>query len=1091
MKKIYLALSAILVSSISFAQFDSNHHCKAEEHTLQEALNQGFTEQSFQQDYIDLVQQSRNYDYTSERAAATIPIIFHVVHNPNNSAENVSEADILQVFQDINEDYTLMNADASQARSAFGFTPANVDIDFCLATKDPSGNPLATPGIIRVTTTEDWYNSNGGEENKMKSSATGGSDIWDRSRYLNVWICDISNGASSGVAGYAYRPTNSFLPNASIDGIVIDYNLGVNNDNVLSHEIGHYLGLKHTWGSNGGCSDDDGFNDTPITDGPSFNYAGSCSGSQQTCGATETQYENYMDYSNCTVMFTQEQANHMNFILSNLRASLLASDGCDAIAAAPVCDFTADVTTIPEGGAVNFTDLSSNMNAANAPLSWSWNFGGGAASSTQENPTITFNTAGTYTVTLTVTNANGNDSETKTNYITVLPPASGTACDTLRNWNWSGSIYNTYAGGGSYITGNAQVSSTNVDYYAEKYTPSASTEVRRLAVYSPRVNDGGGSITFYVWPNNVGGGAYNEPTADIPNLGSPMASQTVLLSDLNDGAYNEIDFTSPATVNSAFWVGYSISYSNIQDTFATASQLNGVILSTPLDNETYMYIGGAFNTWAAISEIWNDGTNPIGSKFAIDVLTSNGPAPTANLTVSETDVCEGTDVTFNGSGSTNTTNHFWGLVNSGGTVITTGTAGATTQNLSPDDTYTFIYFADGSCMSDQTTVDVDAHPAMTVTANATDASCNQPNGSIQVTNTTGAQGSYEFSLDGTNYGAGTTFSNLSAGTYTVYATDNTTAGCEATTTVTIGDTPPVGITVVQGNQSGCLGDSFTIEVSGGSNYLWSTGATTAQITVTPTGSTQYSVEATDGNGCDVVEYIDITVSTADASFTYNDFCIGSSVGPTNVASSGGTWSFNPAPTDGATIDAGNGLISNATPGTTYTVEYNTCGDIQTQTTTALEPPSVTGTVTDETSGGDGAIDITVSGGASPYSYSWTPGGQTTEDLTNINDGTYDVTVTDANGCTATEQFTVANGNVGVEGYTFEDLDVFPNPTTGQFTIKFDGTYQVRILNAIGQTIMNKQYQNNAVINLDQVARGVYFVEITKDGSQKTIKLVKQ
>lgn len=999
MKKIYLALSVLFTTLISHAQFNNQVGCHAEQVTLQDAVNQGFTQQSLKQSFIDLVQQSRHYDFTSERAAATIPIIFHVVYNPNNPAENVSTTDIMNVFNDINEDFTLTNANQSQARTGFGFTPANPDIDFCLATKDPNGNPLATPGIVRVPTTEDYYDHDGGEENKMKAASTGGSEIWDRTRYLNVWICDISNGASSGTAGYAYRPTSSYLPNASIDGIVIDYNLGVNNENVLTHEIGHYLGLKHTWGD-GGCSgaNDDGFADTPNTDGPSFNYPGSCSGSQQTCGATEVQYENYMDYSNCTVMYTTEQANHMNFILSNMRASLLSSNGCDAVAGPPACDFTADVTTIPEGGAVNFTDLSSNMNATNAPLSWSWDFGGGAPASTLENPTITFNTAGTYTVTLTVTNTNGTDTETKTNYINVLAPASGIGCDTIRNWDWNGPLYNTYSGGGEYITGNSIVSGENVLYYAEQYTPTAATEVRRLAIYSPRVNDGGGAITFFVCQDDPNGGAYNEPTADIPDLGNILAQETYALADLNDGGYNEIDFSTPASVSSDFWVGYTISYANVTDTFATLSQLTGTPVSTPIDNKTYMYIGGGVSTWAAISEVWTSGGNPIGSKFAIDVLTSNGPAPTASLTISDDEVCEGTNVTFNGSGSTNTTDYFWYLFDGTSALLTNGGAAATTQNLSPDDRYYYLMYADGSCQSDVILDSVEVYPQISITTTGTDATCNQPNGSVQVTNTTGGSPDYLYSITGSSYGTGTSFTNLSAGTYTVYATDGTAGGCGDTTTVTINDTPTTGITVVQGNQTGCSGDSFTLEVSGGTNYSWSTGATgTNTITVSPTGTTQYTVEATDGGGCDVIEYIDIVINQTP----------GVDAGTNQSVCSGDNVTLTASNPDGASISWDNGVSDGvaftATATDTYTVTADLLGctntDQVTVTVNSLPPFSVNGTDPLTCGASDGSITLSSLSPNSNYDISYTDGGVPVGpvSVTSNASGEYTITGLDAGG----------------------------------------------------------------------------------------------
>ena len=260
--------------------------------------------EEFNHSYLEEAAKTKPIPNQKTPGVNTISVIFHVVYNPNNPAENVSNALIMQVFNDIQEDFQLMNQDAVNARTNFGFIPADANINFCLATKDAAGVPLAELGVIRVSTNEDYYNHTGGEENKMKASATGGSQIWDRNKYLNVWICDISNGANSGTAGYAYRPTNNLLPGASIDGIVLDYNLGVNNDNVLTHEIGHYLGLDHTWGGSGSCTLDDGFNDTPNTAGPSFNFSGSCSGNQMTCGNTQTQYENYMDYSNCTVMFS-------------------------------------------------------------------------------------------------------------------------------------------------------------------------------------------------------------------------------------------------------------------------------------------------------------------------------------------------------------------------------------------------------------------------------------------------------------------------------------------------------------------------------------------------------------------------------------------------------------------------------------------------------------------------------------------------------------------------------------------------------------------------------------------------------------------
>jgi PKD repeat protein len=540
-----------------------------------------------------------------------ISVIFHVVHDAADAlgtGTNVSNADIMAVYNDLVGDFLGTNPDIGNARPPF--TPANANINFCLATQDPNGTPLTEVGVIRAPTNEDWYDSDNGEENKMKSAANGGSEIWDRNNYLNVWICDISNGANSGTAGYAYRPSMTFLPSASIDGIVLDYNIGLTDD-VLTHEVGHYLGLDHTWGGSGGCGNDDGFNDTPITAGPSFDYPGSCSGSQQTCAGTETQYENYMDYANCTVMFTQDQADYMLAILQGIRSSLLLSPGCDPVDAPPVVDFVADQTVIPVGATVNFTSMTTNV-----PDSWTWDFGGGATNVTTENASATFNTVGFYTITHTATNAFGTGNEVKTNYIEVVATATGIACDTLRNYNPLNDFYYvTWVDplDDGYMCGNSTWDGVgNVPEWAEFYQASSATTVKALEFVPHVISDGGGNVTFNVYENNAGA------------PGTIVASETVPLADLTASAWNNIAFTTPqATPLVQFWVGYEVSYNSI-DTFALL-----VDVAPP---------SGVNEVWVDYPTIgWLDpftGTNA----GIIDVLTSNGPNPTANATYSATEI---------------------------------------------------------------------------------------------------------------------------------------------------------------------------------------------------------------------------------------------------------------------------------------------------------------------------------------------------------------------------------------------------------------------------------------------------------------------
>ena len=262
----------------------------------------------------------------------TIPVVVHVVHNPansNNPTENVPDAVIFDMINTLTEDFRRLNPDTVNTRGVFVPVAADAEMEFCLASKDPLGN--ATTGITRTVTSEVYYDNNT-ETNKMKSSTlpNTGADPWDPYKYLNIWVCNISNYAGFGVAGYAYLPTPG-MHGSGIDGLVLDFDIGIGfGSRTPTHEIGHYMGLRHTWGNNPpSCGNDDGHADTPNAGTEQYG----CNYSTNTCGTPNgDQIENYMSYANCQNMYSIDQAAYMNNVLSTTRSSLLTSTGCEPTA---------------------------------------------------------------------------------------------------------------------------------------------------------------------------------------------------------------------------------------------------------------------------------------------------------------------------------------------------------------------------------------------------------------------------------------------------------------------------------------------------------------------------------------------------------------------------------------------------------------------------------------------------------------------------------------------------------------------------------------------------------------------------------------
>ena len=233
----------------------------------------------------------------SSFAQKTIPVVIHVIYN--DSYSNISSSQVASAITAINEDFNAGNSDYSSVVSAFSGVKSNLNINFELANLDPSGN--ATSGITR---TQSNLTDSAGENVKALVN-------WDSDMYLNIWVVD---NIESGAGAYAYYPGTAPSGN---EGIVCRHSQfgtwGTSSSSnfaatTLTHEIGHYLNLAHTWGNSNdaeleaNCDEDDGVSDTPNTIGTVYG----CNTNQSTCGSLDN-VQNFMDYTDCTNMFTAGQ----------------------------------------------------------------------------------------------------------------------------------------------------------------------------------------------------------------------------------------------------------------------------------------------------------------------------------------------------------------------------------------------------------------------------------------------------------------------------------------------------------------------------------------------------------------------------------------------------------------------------------------------------------------------------------------------------------------------------------------------------------------------------------------------------------------
>jgi PKD repeat protein len=391
----------------ALAQVDAlaqNPWCGVKSHTHSTIENKDNSE--FEEFYRQRL--SHQNEANKRTAEYIIPVVFHIIHQ--GGVENINDEEIIGLVEQINQDFSLNNRDTNLIQAPFKDKAADCQIEFRLAKIDENGN--CTNGITRTFSgkTEDVRDYGG---NNVKTLIR-----WDQDMYLNIWVVKSILSSGEGITlGYAYYPGQG----GSNDGIVMRHDQM--NSNTLTHEIGHYLNLKHTFDN--GCFSGDNVDDTPPAAKANFG----CPKGRNSCTNDSPdlidQIENYMDYSDCSAMFTNGQKVRMQSAIDFYRSELVSDDNLkatgvkgDDIVTKPNANFDADLRIACAGEEIQFV-YSGCDHSESGNLAWSFS-GPEELTSSEVNPAVTFNKPGVYNVSLTVTNSKGTDKKTSEAYITIL-----------------------------------------------------------------------------------------------------------------------------------------------------------------------------------------------------------------------------------------------------------------------------------------------------------------------------------------------------------------------------------------------------------------------------------------------------------------------------------------------------------------------------------------------------------------------------------------------------------------------------------------------------------------------------------------------
>lgn len=590
-----------------------------------------------------------------------------------------------------------------------------------------------------------------------------------------------------------------------------------------------------------------------------------------------------------------------------------------------------------------------------------------------------------------------------------------------------------------------------VRFYDCNVTPTTSASSTICRGSSASIGGSGSGITSYSWSTGA-------TTASISV--SPTVTTSYTLTMLTATAQCTFPDVITVTVNATPTLAVS---------GPTAICSGTTVVLTASGASTYSWSTGATTNSISVSPTITTtysviGTNTLAcSTTTVKIITVN-TTPTVTAVSSSTSVCVGSSATLTASGATT---YSWNT-------------SATTASIVVSPTVLTTYSVTGTTggCSNTRTISVSTQPTPTV--NLTTMTSSLCTGMSTVLTATGAA-TYSWST-----GATTSTISVSPTVTTTYSVTGYFGSCGNTKTITIiNNTPSMSVSAT--STTICTGGTATLTAGGATTYSWSTGASTPSIVVSPTASITYTVRGTN-SGCSLTQSITVNVSTAiNMNITASNpvSCSGAPVLLTASGASTYTWSTGPNTTSisvtpvvatNYTVSGTSGSCNGSTVITVGVAANPTVNSITSSSLICTLPTQQTAT-------------LTASGATT---YSWNTGANSSAITVSPNiTTTYTVIGTDANGCSNTSIVTQSVSTcAGVNELEIaNEVVIFPNPSTGGFTIKgAEGRFE--IINSIGQTIyISELNSKEEEVKIASLSQGIYYLKLKDSKVFKKIVVV--